>query len=91
MHNDPYSNFHLEARFWGQNNKNLHNFGATIDTVVMIERQAIYVKANIMTKICFYRTSLNRITQLSVCSYGYTFIIVTKKITTLVSLTGSIY
>ena len=36
--NDPYSSFCSEARFWGQNNKNLRNDGVTGNTVVMIGR-----------------------------------------------------
>ena len=36
--NGPYPSCRLEARFWGQNDKNLHNFAVIIDTVVMTGR-----------------------------------------------------
>ena len=69
---------HLETWFWGQKNINLHNFGVTMNTVVIIGRQAIHVKGNLIPKTCLYRTSPNTARQLSVCCHGYTFTIVTN-------------
>ena len=35
--NGAYSSFHLKARLWVQNNKNLHIFGVTTDNIVVTE------------------------------------------------------
>ena len=34
----PYSIFRLETRFWGQNDKNLNNFGVITDMVFKVDR-----------------------------------------------------
>ena len=54
--NGPHSSFRLKARLWEQSYKDLKNFCVTTDMIVGIDRQALYVKGNLNTKFCCYRT-----------------------------------
>ena len=57
------ASFRLKVRLWGQNNRNLNNFGVIVTIAVVIGRSALCIKRNVNTKFHLHERLINRIKQ----------------------------